>query len=68
MEYFEINIVFVGHIVGIEFVLANAFPWQYFLPYAIPLHFCSNFVFFAAFVYNCSVDILGSSFFFRIYY
>ena len=35
MEYFEVNVIFVGHILGIECVLTHPFPWQYFLPYTI---------------------------------
>ena len=39
MYYFEVNIIFMGHIVGAECVLPHAFPWQYCLSYAVPLHF-----------------------------
>ena len=65
MKYFEINVIFVGHILGIQCVLPHPFSWQYLLPYTIPLHFWSDFVFFAVFVNNCSVDVFCSFFFFN---
>ena len=67
MVYFKINVLFMAYIVGIGCVLPHPFPCQYFLPYAIPLNFLSDFVVFGVLVYNCSVNVFGSSVFFEYF-
>ena len=58
MQYFELNINFLEHILRVAYVLPRPFPCYDFLAYTIPFDFCSDDIFFREFFYNCSENTL----------